>query len=190
MTDKMSDGVGIREFARQVGKSPNWISTLAREGRLPRNEDGLIPLEEGMQAMKLMQKARMAKKTKAQIQKLLEDDTLDSDDDDSPMTKKDFSSSAEILKAFNKARAEEKIAQAKLRELELRLKEGLVVEKAEVDADAKALGTLMSEFGRSMPSRYAGLLENRSARECESVLKDMWSDFLKVLHKSKFAKGE
>lgn len=44
----MSDGVTIREFARQIGKSHVWVLKLVNEGILPRYTDGNIPLEAGL----------------------------------------------------------------------------------------------------------------------------------------------
>ena len=46
----MSDGVTIREFARQIGKSHVWVLKLVNEGILPRYTDGNIPLEAGLKA--------------------------------------------------------------------------------------------------------------------------------------------
>ena len=46
----MNDGVTIREFARQIGKSHVWVLKLVNEGILPRYTDGNIPLEAGLKA--------------------------------------------------------------------------------------------------------------------------------------------
>ena len=50
MKKSVESGVSVREFARQVNRSPSWISKMAREGKLPRNEDGTIPIKEGFAA--------------------------------------------------------------------------------------------------------------------------------------------
>ena len=179
-------GLTMREFGRQVGRSAQWVSVNCKTGKIPRNDDGTIPAKEGLKAAKLLIKATEAKKQKNALKKQM----LQEDNDDEPMDEEAMLSAAEVIRRFNQARMEEKMAQAQLRELELQIKQGEVILKTEVDRDGRALGTLMKEFGRSMPSRYAGLLENRSAREIEEVLEDMWSDFLKVLHKSKHTKDD
>lgn len=46
----MNDGVTVREFARQIGKSHVWVLKLVNEGILPRYTDGNIPLEAGLKA--------------------------------------------------------------------------------------------------------------------------------------------
>lgn len=46
----MNDGVTVREFARQIGKSHVWVLKLIKEEALPRYTDGTIPLEAGLKA--------------------------------------------------------------------------------------------------------------------------------------------
>lgn len=44
------DGVTVREFGRQIGKSHVWVLKLIQSGALPRNADGTIPLDAGLKA--------------------------------------------------------------------------------------------------------------------------------------------
>lgn len=44
------DGVTVREFGRQIGKSHVWVLKLIESGTLPRNADGTIPLGDGLKA--------------------------------------------------------------------------------------------------------------------------------------------
>lgn len=44
------DGVTVREFGRQIGKSHVWVLKLIKSGDLPRNADGTIPLDKGLKA--------------------------------------------------------------------------------------------------------------------------------------------
>lgn len=44
------DGVTVREFGRQIGKSHVWVLKLIKSGDLPRNADGTIPLDAGLKA--------------------------------------------------------------------------------------------------------------------------------------------
>ena len=108
MINSNSQSVSVREFAKQVGRSKSWISKLAISGKLPRNDDGSIPLEAGFKAYDKLVKEAEAKKRK--VEPL-------SDDDNAPMAGA-MSKAMNVTEAFNKARLAEKTYQAKLKELE------------------------------------------------------------------------
>ena len=91
-----------------------------------------------------------------------------------------------VTEAFNKARLAEKTYQAKLKELEYKLKRGEIVEREKVVADAQAVGAFLREQFMSIPVRYSGLLEGRTARDIEEILEDAINDALKALQKSEF----
>lgn len=46
----MSDYVSQREFAKHIGRSHVWVNRLVKDGRLPANNRGQIPLEAGLEA--------------------------------------------------------------------------------------------------------------------------------------------
>ena len=50
----MSDTVkvGVRELARQIGRSHVWVLDKIKEGKIPRDSDGRIPLVEALEAVK------------------------------------------------------------------------------------------------------------------------------------------
>lgn len=173
MKNSESSGVSLREFARQVGKSPTWISKLVKEGKLPRNDDGSIPVEEGFKAYDRLNE----KKTKTH-EELPESD-------DAPIDE-GLAKSMNVAQAFNKARLAEKTYQAKLKELEYKLKQGELVERDKVIADAESVGALLREQLMSLPVRYSGLCEGRTARDIEEILEDAINDALKSLQKSEF----
>ena len=56
-----NDGVSMREFARQVGRSAAYVSGKCKTGELPL-VDGKIPLEEGLKAFKALVKSEKRKK--------------------------------------------------------------------------------------------------------------------------------
>ena len=56
-----NDGVSMREFARQVGRSAAYVSGKCKTGELPL-VDGKIPLEEGLKAFKALVKSREERK--------------------------------------------------------------------------------------------------------------------------------
>lgn len=56
-----NDGVSMREFARQVGRSAAYVSGKCKTGELPL-VDGKIPLKEGIKAFKALVKSERTKK--------------------------------------------------------------------------------------------------------------------------------
>lgn len=56
-----NDGVSMREFARQVGRSAAYVSGKCKTGELPL-VDGKIPLKEGIKAFKALVKSEERKK--------------------------------------------------------------------------------------------------------------------------------
>ena len=179
MKESMQSGVSIREFARQVGKSEGMIRKLIKQGKLPRNEDGSIPIKEGFTAYDKYAKAVDAKKKKTVVAL--------PDNDDAPMASA-MNKAMNVTEAFNKARLAEKTYQAKLKELEYKLKHGELVERDKVEADAQATGSLVREQLMSIPVRFSGLCEGRTARDIEEILEDAINDALKALQKSEFIK--
>ena len=176
MINSNSQSVSVREFAKQVGRSKSWISKLAISGKLPRNDDGSIPLEAGFKAYDKLVKEVEAKKRK--VEPL-------SDDDNAPMAGA-MSKAMNVTEAFNKARLAEKTYQAKLKELEYKLKHGELVERARVIEDAQATAALVRERLMSIPVRVSGLCEGRTARDIEEILEDAINDVLKSFQKSEY----
>ncbi len=188
-----SFGLTIRAFAEEVGQHRNWVSRRIQEGRIPRNKDKSIPLEEGKKAVALILKEQEAKKKKTAVKKMMKSELIAEDlpDDDEPADDVKIAlTAAEVVKAFNEARMEEKRAQAELKKLELEIKRGDFVSVAEVKADATAVAAVVRERVLSMPSRFAGLCEGRTQREIEAVLEDAARDILAVFEKSKFVEKE
>ena len=138
MKESVKSGVSVREFARQVGRSPSWISKMARQGKLPRNEDGSIPIQEGFAAYDKFNREVEAIKAKQKKTEPLPDN------DDAPMTES-ATKAMSVTEAFNKARLAEKTYQAKLKELEYKLKRGEIVEREKVVADAQAVGAFLRD---------------------------------------------
>lgn len=188
-------GLSIRAFALEVGRSDNWVARRVRDGRIPRNDDKSIPLEEGKKAVALLLKQDEAKKKKSAVKKMMKSELIAEDlpDDDEPAESDDVKialTAAEVVKAFNEARMEEKRAQAELKKLELEIKRGDYVAVADVKADATATAAVVRERVLSMPSRFAGLCEGRPQREIEAVLEDAARDILAVFEKSTFVEQE
>jgi type IV secretory pathway VirJ component len=202
------ESIGVREFARQVGCSHVLILNLIKAGKMPQNKDGSIPLEEGLIAYenrkkKKEPKAKKEPKTKKaepkkrkstkKIKELPDNDPPEdgeeTDDPPQKLTSEKLISARDITTQFNKARLAEKTYQAKLREIEYKLKKGELVTRADVEADASAVAAEVRERLTSIPVRISALCERQPARKIEEVMTDAIQDALISFSKSKFVKA-
>lgn len=207
----MNDGVSVREFARQIGKSHVWVLKLLKEGKLPRNEDGTIPLVSGIKAYEdflsqPVKKGRPKKDTSAAEQKparhrgrpkkekppIIEDvlgDTDESDNITPPAPPSLSSRSAEAVNintALNKAKLAEKTYQARLRELDYKARNGELIEKEAVEKEAQWLAEQVKSKLLAVPPRISSMCEGRIARDIEEIITDAINDALKELQKCKY----
>mgnify|MGYP007064390230 CR=1 FL=1 len=125
-----NDGVSMREFARQVGRSAAYVSGKCKTGELPL-VDGKIPLEEGLKAFKALVKSEERKKASRRTSRKTADVFTGDDEDD-----KQISSALNVNEAFNKARLAKEVATAKIKDLEYKKLKGEYVAVADVEADA------------------------------------------------------
>jgi len=209
----MSDGVSVREFARQIGKSHVWVLKLLKEGKLPRNEDGTIPLVSGIKAYEdfmsqPIKKGRPKNPDSAAEQKparprgrpkkekppapIIEEvlDDTDETDNITPAAPPSLSSrSAEAVNintALNKAKLAEKTYQARLRELDYKVRNGELIEKDAVVKEAQWLAEQVKSKLLAVPPRISSMCEGRIARDIEEIITDAINDALKELQKIKF----
>ena len=178
-----STSVTLREFARQIGRSHTWVQNKVKSGELPRNDDGSIPVEEGFKAFNVI--VREVEQKKANRQKPIQTVEALPDNDEAPMTD-NVTKAMNVTEAFNKARLAEKTYQAKLKEIEYKLKRGDLIESEKVIADAQATAALVRERLMSIPVRVSGLCEGRTARDIEEILEDAINDVLKSFQKSEY----
>lgn len=178
-----STSVTLREFARQIGRSHTWVQNKVKSGELPRNDDGTIPVEEGFKAFNAI--VREVEQKKANRQKQTQTVEALPDNDDAPMQDA-VTKAMSVTEAFNKARLAEKTYQAKLKEIEYKLKRGDLIESEKVIADAQATAALVRERLMSIPVRVSGLCEGRTARDIEEILEDAINDVLKSFQKSEY----
>ena len=169
------DGVGVREFARQVGKSATWISKKLKDGTLPRNPDGTIPIEEGFKAFDRLTKETEARATKTASNAVNDDSMIES-----------MSKAKNLTEAMNKARLAKETYQAKLKEIEYRLAKGELVERSVVEQDAQAVASALRQNLMSIPVRISGLCEGRQSREIEEIIEDAINDALAQFQKTEF----
>lgn len=202
------ESIGVREFARQVGCSHVLIINLIKAGKMPQNKDGTIPLDEGLVAYENRKKKKepkdkketkgkkAASKKRKKTTKLKElpdddppEDGLDVAEPAPKLTSEKLISARDITTQFNKARLAEKTYQAKLREIEYKLKKGELVTRADVEADAATVAAEVRERLTSIPVRISALCEHQPARKIEEVMTDAIQDALISFSKSKFVKA-
>lgn len=156
--------VGIREFARRIGMSHTWVMKQIDKGRFTKLPSGRLDLEQAMSAFKDYEAERG------------EPDKLPDGSDP--------------YEVFNEARARKESHLADIKGIEARVMRGEFVSVEEVERDAREVGMKLRAFCLAAPTRYAGLLENRSQREAESVLQDLFSELLTAIHDGRFLKGD
>lgn len=202
------ESIGVREFARQVGCSHVLILNLIKAGKMPQNKDGTIPLDAGLVAYENRKKKKDPKekkepKTKKAAQKKRKstkkikelpdndppEDGEESEAEPQKLTSEKLISARDITTQFNRARLAEKTYQAKLREIEYKLKKGELVTRADVEADAAAVAAEVRERLTSIPVRISALCERQPARKIEEVMTDAIQDALISFSKSKFVKA-
>ncbi len=164
------DSVSMREFGRQIGRSHVWVQEQVKAGVLPCEGEGRnkrIPIEAGFEAVKKLVKAKEG-------------------DNDQVGSISTFKNARSVTEATNKARLKKEIFTAQLKELEYKLRNGDLVERSVVDADAHAVASALRQQLMAIPVRVSGLCEGRSTREIEEILEDAINDALAVFQKSEF----
>ena len=167
--------VSQAEFARIVGVSKPYITKLVKTGKLKLNENGKLNLEESKKILSSSKnpsfdanrehaqkqrgvplKERVKKSTAENITKQETPKTTNNDSEDLGNTVPNDMFKINIL--FNKARAAEKVALAKLRDIDLKLKQGELLEAETVKREAAEVGNLITQKLYNMVYKLAPLL--------------------------------
>lgn len=202
----MTKYVSQREFARHIGRSHVWVNRLVKDGRLPANNRGQIPLEQGLEAYAHTQqpgddgrrewaegyrKEIAAKKTaknvakKAAKQAPIRERQAPVSDEPLPQVGGRLNV-ASVNEAFNRARLAEKTYQAKIKELEYKEASGQLIPAEAVEEDAAKTGAEVRERLLSVPPRVAGLCEGKPAREIERIIDEAINEALSTLQRARF----
>ena len=196
----MSRLLSQREFAKEIGRSHVWVSKLVKSGKLP-TKDGKIPLEAGLQAYNdsqqlgyegnrehaAKQRAQAAKsKTAAQKQQKRADPDIQIPDDDESLPTTGIITNDKVAQQFNRAKTAEKTFMAKLRELEYKEKQGLLIPKEQIEADAAATAEELRGLLFAIGPRIAPICESKPAREIEVIIEEAINEALTSLQKSRF----
>lgn len=170
--------LGIREFAGRIGRSHSWVVKMCQEGKIPKNGSGKIPFKEGIEAVRRIEAEKIIRSTKnahagAGLQKVSDDE---------------IQKAVNVHEAMKKAQLATQVATAKLKDLEFKRQSGEYVAIDDVERDAQEVAARLRAFCLAAPTRYSGLLENRSQREAEAVLQDLFSELLQTIHSGRFLK--
>jgi phage terminase Nu1 subunit (DNA packaging protein) len=165
--------VNQAEFARIVGVSKPYITKLVKTGKLKLNENRKLNLEESKKILSssknpsfdanrehaqkqkgvpLKERVEKAQSTKPLNEK--EKDLIDDED----IKDLDSESMYKINILFNKARAAEKVALAKLRDIDVKIKKGELLEAEIVQREAAEVGNLITQKLYNMVYKLAPLL--------------------------------
>ena len=183
MTDAATDGVSVRAFAQQVGRSHVSILNRIKAGDIPRNADGTIPLAEGLKAFAAFEKRSPAKKAapkkapakpaatkpKAVAKKAPASSVKTIDDEPDDTLAPTVGEASAVATAYNKAKLAEKTYQAKLKELEFKLRKREIIPRSEVEEQVEALAVKVRGKLLAVPVRVAVMCEGRPAREIEDI---------------------
>lgn len=177
----MAELITQSELSRRTGKSQPYIAKLIKQGKLSINKDKLldydlcvkilntsknpsfdanrehakkqkgVPLKERVKKTEELKPETTLKKEKPKSDDL---DDIDLDDFGDLENKSAF----EINLLFNKAKTAEKIALAKLRDIDVKLKEGELLDAEVVKKEAAEVGNLITQKLYNMVHKLAPLL--------------------------------
>lgn len=179
--------VTVREFARQVGRDQALILRLAKKGVIPRNEDGTIPLADGLAAFHAYNDApknKGGRPKKGEENKVKK--TVTKKQSPPPDKAEQTEKAVSINTKLNQAKLAEKTFNAKLKELDFRLKSGELLEKNAVVAECQWLAEQVKSKLLAIPPRISSLCEGRIARDIEEIFTDAINDALRELQKCKY----
>lgn len=204
----MTQLLSQRAFAKHIDRSNVYVSRLVKQGKIP-TVDGKIPLEEGLAAYEASQqlgyeanrehgkkqreqaKEKRAGKAKTPENNLVgSDDSFEMPEDDEILPATGKVSVDKVTQMFNRAKLAEKTYQAKLKELDFKEKQGLLLPKEVVESDAASTAEELRGLLFAVPPRIAPICEGKPAREIEIVIENAINECLTALKKSRFGNKE
>lgn len=187
------------EFARRVGVSVSRISQLVKAKRLPTAADGKRLVWPAARDVWIADHAGQAEPIGSGGS--ASPSGAGSDQPSSDVGRRlaehrhaldSATSTASAAAQLAKARAADKVFQAKTRELHFKRLEGSLVSRADVDADAANVGALIRSTLMGIPSKMAPLLAGQvlDVAAVERMLSDEIEAALAHLHESRFRKED
>lgn len=210
------DGVTVREFGRQIGKSHVWVLKLIKSGDLPRNADGTIPLDAGLKAFAdyvaapkkpkgrpktstttdkpqpARGRGRPRKEKPAPVEKRApgrprkEPPVEILVDDEATEILNRKDEAVNVNSKINKTKLANLVIKTKKEELEYKEKVGELIKKDEVAKEAQWLAEQVKAKLMAIPPRISTLCEGRVSREIEEIISDALNDALRELQKCKY----
>lgn len=185
--------VSVREFARQVGRDQALILRLVKRGVLPQNEDGTIPLADGLAAFEAYDASpknkggrpkKGAKSEDAEQKKKTPKPTTESPPPIVSATQRKAAISMNA--AINKVKLADAAYKAKIRKQEYEVKSGELLRRDEVVTEMQWLAEQLKTKLLAIPPRISAICEGRPAREIEEIIENAINGVLKELQKCKY----
>lgn len=167
--------VSLAEFARRVGVSRVYISKIAREGKLPLDESGMVKLPSAEEAWNALSHAAEPKASSPAPRPR-----------EGVRGESDYRSMASINRRLLKAKLAEKRYNAKLKELEYRRLRAELIHIDEVKADAFRAAIEIRQRLLVLPARLAGQLEGKTGAQISKIIEIAINDALTALNRTRF----
>lgn len=195
--------ISASEFARRVGITVHWCGELVKRGIIPKTGKK-IEYNGAKAAYDSWQKTHGRSKQgmtvgphtsadgyqnqttggeRKTLTPLAELPIIQPDDNREPGDKVSI---IDINVAYSKAKASEKIYQAKLRQLDYEAAKNNQVVRSDVENDATRVGAALRERFASIAPRISTMCEGKPAREIERIIETAINEALTALHKSRF----
>lgn len=164
-----------KELSVRLDVSTPYVAKLVREGRVTVGDDGKVEWPTVQEEIRAGENPAFAghKKVNKQAKSM-------------PVKNLSNESAVELNKKFNKARTDEKIYAAKLKELEFNKEKGKLIPLADIISDASRTGEEIRALLCAIPSRIAPALDGKTALEIEEAISDAINEALTVLHETRF----
>ncbi len=164
--------LSARAFATLVDKSNVYISRLVKAGKIP-TIDGKIPRETGLKAYHSSKRAGYEN-----ISARFEKEKATAAESKPVLTGMDGIKANE---QYNKARAIEKTLMVKLKEIELKEAQGLLVPIEQVKADAEEIAIMVRQKILSVAPIIATQAEGKTASQIERIVEIELNEAMKEL---------
>lgn len=184
--------VSTREFGAIVGRSGERVRQLVKAGIIPTTPDGKILIQAGLKAFRIYTQGKTDPHG-ARIEAALDQGYADPPPRRGRPIQQAAPAEASIEDAvvadhikFSKAKTQEKIYSAKLKQLEVQRLTGEMYLRADIEADAEAVAAEVRGRLLAVPPRIAALCENKPAREIQAIIEDAINEALEGLQKGVF----
>lgn len=186
--------VSTREFGAIIGRSGERVRQLVKAGVIPTTPDGKVLIQAGLQAFRLYTQGKHdphGARIEAALDQCYADPPQPKRSRPEPTRAAQAEASLEDAVVadhikFSKAKTQEKIYSAKLKQLEVQRLTGEMYLRTDIEADAEAVAAEVRGRLLAVPPRIAALCENKTAREIQAIIEDAINEALEGLQKGVF----